>query len=367
MDKSTAAGKIREFVKKREFYAHPKFRREFTTENIMGVYLPYMIIDVNGHAKFVGQGEHLVRQYTRGISENERTYYDADLYNVGREFDILIDDLTVESSADKLNQNVHVNTNNIINSIMPFDTENCVAWDANYLKGYASEKRDTNTEDLKPVVLQQAKDIARYKANESLTFYDRGVSWQDEAMNVAGTSWSAAYLPVWLYSYYQEDKKLLHYCAVNARTGETMGSVPVNKGRLLTVAFIIEIIGIVLGTGWILTFLQIDLDGRDNPAMLGLLGYTPGFIFYWIMWMKYRNTNARHYHEKETKATIENLKQMDDFVEHRLKLPNPMMDGANNAAVKGSMNNSGNKIGKSSEAAMRLVKGMSLGKFIIKG
>ncbi len=32
---------------------------------------------------------------------------------------------------------------------MPFDTENCVRYNANYLKGYTSEKRDTNIEDLR--------------------------------------------------------------------------------------------------------------------------------------------------------------------------------------------------------------------------
>ena len=46
------------------------------------------------------------------------------------------------------------------------------------------------------------------------------------------------YLPVWLYSYYHEDggKGMVHYIAVNGRTGETMGSVPVSKPRLLAAA-----------------------------------------------------------------------------------------------------------------------------------
>jgi hypothetical protein len=44
------------------------------------------------------------------------------------------------------------------------------------------------------------------------------------------------YLPVWLYSYYQENTRMLHYIAVNARTGETMGSVPVSQWRLVAAA-----------------------------------------------------------------------------------------------------------------------------------
>ena len=112
--KDVAKSQIEKFVGRRKFFAHPKFKQEFTTENIMGVYFPYMVVDVNSHAKLIGQGEHLVRRYTRGSGDDSRTYYDADLYNVEREFDLTINGLTVESSADKLNKNAE-KTNNIIN------------------------------------------------------------------------------------------------------------------------------------------------------------------------------------------------------------------------------------------------------------
>ena len=60
---------------------------------------------------------------------------------------------------------------------MPFDTENYVKWDSNYIKGYTSEKRDTNVEQLKPLVEKQAKDIAKFAANDTLQQYDRGVAY----------------------------------------------------------------------------------------------------------------------------------------------------------------------------------------------
>jgi ribosomal protein S27E len=336
MDKPSAQGKITAFVKKRQFFAHPVFRREFTTDNIMGVYLPYMVVDVNGHSKFVGQGEHLVKTHYGKSDENTR--YDADLYDVSRDFDLLIDDLSIESSADKRNQDTARNTNNVINAIMPFDTENCVKWNANYLKGYASEKRDTNIEDLRPSMVLQAKDIARYQASTTTTFYDRGTAWSEESMTIKGASWKSAYLPVWLYSYYQKDKKLLHYCAVNARTGETMGSVPLDKSRLFIISLIVELFSSIIGTSWIVYFWSEMSNDPRNISLYGALGYTGGFIFYWIIWRKYRNAEARHYHEKETKSAIENLQQTDNFVEHRQNLKNPKIAGANNDAVDGSRN-----------------------------
>lgn len=338
--KADAKLEIEKFVSKRRFFASPVFKKEFTTENIMGVYFPYMVVDVNSHANLIGQGEHQTRVYSRGSGDSRRTYYDADLFQVEREFDLAIDGLTVESSADKLNKNASGKTNNVINAIMPFDIENCVKWNANYLKGYSSEKRDTNIEQLKPLVEVQSKDIARFSANPSLTHYDRGVAWSSEQFTVKGQQWKAAYLPVWLYSYQEVkgDKKLLHYVAVNARTKETMGSVPIHIPKLVFMSFLVEVAGL---------FAMLFVDSDYSFAFL-----LSGFIYFAIIYKKYRNNDARHKHEVETKTNLTNMRQVDTFVQSKKGLSNPRIEGANNNTVGGQ--NIGNK-------AMGLLSGNNLG------
>ena len=345
MEKKMAETKIDEFVKKRQFFAHPIFKKEFSSENVKGVYLPYMVVDVNAHSKLDGEAEHQTRTYTVKTGNSTTRYYDADVYDVSREFDLLVDDLTIEASSDKLKQDVLVNTNNVISSIMPFDTENCVGWNPSYLRGYASEKRDTDIDILKPMVELQVKDIARYRAKESMKFYDRGAKWNSEILSVKGTSWKAAYLPVWLYSYLEVkgDKKLLHYVAVNARTGETMGSVPINKTRLIVISAIIEVIGAFLGIRWLLFWLGVDMDD-NNPAFLGLAGLTPGFIFYWLMMNRYRNMSARHYHEKDTRSEVRDLKQFDKLRESRKHLRNSRIAGENDNLISGTVAQNGKKM-----------------------
>ena len=251
LPKQEAVARITEFVKKRQFFAHPRFKKEFAPENVMGVYLPYMVIDVNAHAAMSGVGEHELRRYTVKVGDNHETRYDVEIFQVAREFDLQVNDLTVESSSGRLDQRVSENTNNIINSIMPFDTVNAVRYDANYLSGFTMERRDTNVEHLMPLAQVQAGDVARYQANSTLAYYDRGVRWDNERLDVVGQRWVSAYLPVWLYSYYQrksDGSSFLHYVAVNARTGETMGSVPINKGKLFAVSAVVQVIGMVLGT-----------------------------------------------------------------------------------------------------------------------
>ena len=93
-------------------------------------------------------------------------------------------------------------------------------------------------EHLRPRLEGQLLSIARAQVVESVSRYDRGVRWEQEGLDVHGTRWVAMYLPVWLYSYHQPGKNggLLHYIAVNGRTGETMGSIPVQQWKLLLVA-----------------------------------------------------------------------------------------------------------------------------------
>lgn len=239
ISKDDAVARIRQFVDKRRLFALKAFKEQFTPENVIGVYLPYMIVDSNASADVTGQGEIQARCYTRGSGNNEETYYDADVYQVERHIDFTVDDLSLESSREHGNLDTRVNTQNIINAILPFDTKNAVKWNASYLSGFSSEKRDTDVEQLRPRLEDQLLSIARARVEGSAQRYDRGVRWEQERLEVHGTRWAAMYLPVWLYSYHQPGRNggMLHYIAVNGRTGRTMGSVPVQKWKLLLAAF----------------------------------------------------------------------------------------------------------------------------------
>lgn len=236
--KDDAVARIRQFVGKRQLFALKAFKEQFTPDNVVGVYLPYMIVDGNVSAAVAGHGEIQTRRYTRGTDKNKQTYYDADVYRVARHVEFTVDDLPLESSGARGNLDTRANTNNIINTILPFDTKNAVRWNASYLAGFTSEKRDRDVEHLRPRLEDQLLSIARAQVHGSVSRYDRGVRWERERLQVHGTRWVAMYLPVWLYSYHQPGRNggMLHYIAVNGRTGETMGSVPVQQWKLLTAA-----------------------------------------------------------------------------------------------------------------------------------
>lgn len=336
MKKENAIDKINEFVKKRKFFAHPTFTREFNSENTFGVFLPYYVIDANVQADFRGDAEIKTKEY----KIDKTTYYEADSYVIGRKFDLAIDDLTLESSRDKLYIDTSKNTNNIINSILPFDTENAVEYNSNFITGFNSEKRDTNVKEVKQIADTQIKDIARSSTKESTKQYDRGVSWKVENVNIIGEKWKSIYCPIWLYSYYEAKKDLKHYVAVNARTGETIGSIPINYFKLLLISLIIQIFGTMI---WWFLIQQGFLSSRsgssnDNKGFIHLL-LTSGIMYFSFMFFKYRNTNARHFHEKETRFKIRNLQKVDNFTKHLVKLENEYIPGCNSDYVEGSILN----------------------------
>jgi DNA-directed RNA polymerase subunit RPC12/RpoP len=236
--KDDAVARIRQFVGKRQLFALKAFKQQFTPENVMGVYLPYMVVDARVSAEVRGAAEVETRRYTRGEGKDQKTYFDADVYQVRRQVDFTVDDLTLESSGARGALDTQRNTNNVINTILPFDTKNAVKWNASYLAGFTSERRDRNVEQLQPRLQDQCLSIARAQVQSSVGSYDRGVRWEQERLEVHGTRWVAMYLPVWLYSYHQPGRNggMLHYIAVNGRTGETMGSVPVQQWKLLLAA-----------------------------------------------------------------------------------------------------------------------------------
>ncbi len=73
----------------------------------------------------------------------------------------------------------------MINTILPFDTKNAVQWNASYLTGFTSEKRDANVEAVRPVLENQLLSIGRSEVQESLAKFGRGVRWEPAHRHVA--------------------------------------------------------------------------------------------------------------------------------------------------------------------------------------
>ena len=343
--KEVTRAEIEKFVNKRRFFAHPKFKEEFTTDNVMGVYMPYMVVDANVKGEFSGEGEILLRTWTEthttGTGKNRRThttrYYDADRYAIKRDFEMTVEGLTIESNAEKLQHKSSERTNNVINAIKPFDTDKAMKWDSNYMTGYTAQKRDTNVDDLRDLVGVKMTDIARHNLLPSIRKYDRGVRWNSEKLDVIGKQWKAAYFPVWLYSYQMKDKSI-HYVASNGQSLKTMGSVPINTPKL----FGFSLLGGGMPVGVIGALVGGFIGGMNDAYELTwvfwtsiIIGLLIGMgVFCYSVYSRYRNKKARFEHERSTKSDVYNMKSADSIVRKIRRSTSSGMSGVNSQRVK---------------------------------
>lgn len=82
------------------------------------------------------------------------------------------------------------------------------------------------------------------------------------------------------------------------------------------------------------TLLAASPDGDVTDVRFLLL--LSGFVFYGLMYLKYRNIDKRHRHESETRASLHDVRGSDTFHRSLKGVSNRRMNGANNAEVRGA-------------------------------
>ncbi|HLS75155.1 MAG TPA: hypothetical protein VK046_15425 [Actinomycetaceae bacterium] len=76
-------------------------------------------------------------------------------------------------------------------------------------------------------------------------------------------------------------------------------------------------------------------EGSDG-GFVGLLFFFSGFVFYGLMFLRYRNTDKRHMHARETEAKLANVQATDDYVGKRTRQSNKRIKGANERQIEGA-------------------------------
>ena len=342
VSKEEAVKLIKKYLNRKRIFTSHKFKKEFNEENLEGVYFPYIIIDINAHCEFIGKGE----QFTYDGKYTGRRYEDvqnANLFQLTRKFDLQVDDLTFESLQYNTDERTEI-TNNIINAIQPFDTENCIKFAPHYLLGYHSENRNIDLVNIRDDIDKVLTKIARHTIGKSIIPYSyRGFVWDKEIINQKGSQTIAAYLPIWLYTYHEKnkDKEIIHYIAINGRTKEIKGSVPIDKIKLFLTSLLFAIPGIALFINYLTDKSHVYLDNlilNDEEykwqlifksIFALLLAIVPFLVFYNLIKKKYRNKDLKHTKHIETKHTISNYEQEDKFLELREGLRNKHISGFN--------------------------------------
>ena len=221
------------------------------------------------------------------------------------------------------------------------------------MRGFSCERRDTNVGDIDGIADIRVKDIARLKLRETIKNYDRGVRWEEENVEVVDRRWKTAYLPVWLYSYRDKQTGRIYYMAVNGRTGEMAGVMPLREKKKVrervntTDPWGVILLGISLDVMFLLLLWIMGKEVWLSPfTLMGILGLAA--IVLGVAWLvritrglSYKDVNienigVRHGYEQETRSEISNLKKHDTNAREELVEAGSSIEGRNDSTVYGT-------------------------------
>lgn len=205
------------------------FNKEENIEKIKGVYIPFWLHDINisGDMNMVGTR---VQRWSRGDTHYTKT----DTYNVVRGGSMNFFNVPVDGSSRF--------DNDIMNSIEPFDYKEMVPYNHAFLSGFYAEKYDIEGEEI----FNEASTRAMNSAKEILKADARGyttLTSTSDTLVPTQKNREYALFPVWMVNVKYKDK--MHIFAMNGQTGEFIGNIPIDKGKLvkwIIISFIIAAI-----------------------------------------------------------------------------------------------------------------------------
>ena len=216
---------------KKKFFAHGAFKKNFKPENFNGVYVPSYLFSSDTFTRYKARlGEHYT--VTVGSGKNRRTETRTRWFSVSGELSKYFKDIIVEATKQL--------TQDEMNRISPYDTENLEAYQKEYIAGFSSERNDASL-DEGILVARNIMDAEIQREALSRYRYDVVGSFDAE------TSYSAigfhyALVPIWIFGCKHKDKQYRYI--VNGRTGRSYGKYPLSVGKIA--ALVIAVLAVVV-------------------------------------------------------------------------------------------------------------------------
>lgn len=237
VNKDTAVNKINSHLDKLKSYMAPKIKKKLDPNNMVPIYVPFVLIDAELSGDFSGVGEHLID--SKYDSENNDITYFADLYQVNRKFSLKAYDICLEEQNNIITDQTTA-IKNMITALNPYDTSEEIDFDSKYVKNskLASYPLTPPKNDKK--LNEKLLSVTKGAISRSTSYYDRGIKWEKSDINVKSISYSEVYLPLWLYYFTINKKK--YYIAVNGRTEETAVHIPGNITKIIGSSLLIGLL-----------------------------------------------------------------------------------------------------------------------------
>ena len=222
----------------------PKFfNNQENIEKIRGVYIPFWVYSLNIDGNVVLSGQK-VKRWSVGNTE----YVKTDIYEMVREGNMIFNRVPVDGSTRF--------TDDIMNTIEPFDYKGLKEYNHAYLSGFLAEKYDVATESAFKTAVSRIEESSKNTVKNSCMGYSN-VNIKTNNMRPVAKTEEYILLPVWMVNVKYKDKMYLF--AMNGQTGEFVGNIPLDVKK--TIIYAVAIFAICLIISIIVSYISFTYGG----------------------------------------------------------------------------------------------------------
>ncbi|MCL2398118.1 MAG: hypothetical protein FWC91_00055 [Defluviitaleaceae bacterium] len=206
------------------------FKSSKKLEEIKGVYVPFWLFDAEVDASMRYKATTI-----RSWSDAQYNYTETKFFNVVRKGNMAFDDVPVDASAKM--------SNDLMESIEPFDAKAAVPFQTAFLSGFLADKFDFCAEHCIERANRRIKKSTEVAFSRTVTGYV-SVSPEHRDIHLRKSTVKYALLPVWVLNAKWQDKNYIF--AMNGQTGKFVGDLPTDWGifwrQLIIMAIIITVV-----------------------------------------------------------------------------------------------------------------------------
>ena len=210
------------------------FKTQNRIESIQGIYVPFWLFDTDVQANIRYKATRV-----HHWSDSNYNYTRTSFYSLLRSGSIGFDNVPVDGSSKM--------SNDLMESIEPYDLSQGVDFQTAYLAGYLADKFDVEAEDCKT----RANDRIRASTEEAFAATTVGYATvlpENTNIHLSGGRVRYALLPAWILTTRYQDK--IYTFAMNGQTGKMVGNLPIDWKLFWT-----YLLSIGLGSGALISLI----------------------------------------------------------------------------------------------------------------
>lgn len=217
-------------VKKKHFVPSA-FKKNLPESKINGLYIPCFSFDADMNATYRGM---LEEDYTtRDKDGNMKTQTRS--FPIAGNFNANMRDIVVEAGKNM--------SQDVLQTILPYDHNKACEFDAGYLRGYFVEHYSDSLEESH----EQAKNVMSSDARKEILskyHYDR-VTWFELNPYYSNEKYAYKFVPVYKFEYTYKNKKYI--TSMNGQTGQFQNNLPKSGWKIfgLVLGILAMITGII--------------------------------------------------------------------------------------------------------------------------